>query len=439
MRKKKERTPEQKARRKKIWQRILVIALAAFCVFVIIVLSGNADAKNKIIKTSRSFEKVKYEKQLVPILDEDGHYVFNTDKPLKVMQLTDIHMGGGIFSMIEDKKALNAMAAMIAYEKPDLVIATGDVAYSVIFRCGTNDNRIPARAFAELMETLGVYWTVTFGNHDAERNNKYKKDALINIYNDEKYSHCLFQKGPENIAGDGNSVIKVKNSAGLVERVLVMLDSHMYQPNDKFGLALQYDNIKDNQCDWYTQEIAKINNKNKEVRNAMSPVLKEKYGAAYENVPSSLYFHIPLKEYKEALVELKNNKMKDTENVKYFYGRIGEIGKEVYHGVGKDKVFATMEKVGGDSVFVGHDHFNNLSVTYNKTKGAKPIRLTYGVSLDYFGYTGIALKGSQRGCTIITYSGQDITIVPENFYQDKYVTKYKKDKARVKEHLVPKV
>ena len=46
--------------------------------------------------------------------------------------------------------------------------------------------------------------------------------------------------------------------------------------------------------------------------------------------------------------------------------------------------------------FCGHDHLNNLSVTY------KGIRLTYGLSVDYLAYIGIKNYGAQRGFTRIT-------------------------------------
>ena len=53
-------------------------------------------------------------------------------------------------------------------EKPDLVVATGDIAFPVPYMAGTFNNYSGAKAFENLMESLGVYWTVTFGNHDAE-------------------------------------------------------------------------------------------------------------------------------------------------------------------------------------------------------------------------------------------------------------------------------
>ena len=47
-------------------------------------------------------------------------------------------------------------------------------------------------------------------------------------------------------------------------------------------------------------------------------------------------------------------------------------------------------------MFCGHDHYNNLSVTY------KGIRLTYGMSIDYLAMPGISEDTAQRGGTLIT-------------------------------------
>ena len=62
---------------------------------------------------------------------------FTTDSDFKVMQITDVHLGGGFLSYSEDRMALNAIAAMIGYEKPDLVVFTGDQAFAVPYIAGT--------------------------------------------------------------------------------------------------------------------------------------------------------------------------------------------------------------------------------------------------------------------------------------------------------------
>ena len=60
-------------------------------------------------------------------------------------------------------------------------------------------------------------------------------------------------------------------------------------------------------------------------------------------------------------------------------------------------------------IFCGHDHLNTLSLTY------KGIRMTYGMSIDYLGYSGITKQYIQRGATLNTRKTDgdiDITMVP---------------------------
>src|SRR5574344_1318308 len=88
--------------------------------FFIIIAIINAAGYSSILKYVETFDKVVYaDPQLVPELEDDGFYTFTKDEEFKVLQLTDIHLGAGAFSFSKDRKALNAVAAMITYEKPD--------------------------------------------------------------------------------------------------------------------------------------------------------------------------------------------------------------------------------------------------------------------------------------------------------------------------------
>ena len=182
------------------------------------------------------------------------------------MHLTDIHIGGGWMSVGKDAKALNTVAAMVTREKPDLVVATGDIAYPVFFQAGTFNNYSGAKAFANLMENLGVYWTVTFGNHDAEAYSYFDRDAVSDFYLDPEYKYCLYQVGPEDVDGNGNHVIEVKNSRGIITQAMVMIDSQAYV-DDTIITSIKgtYDNIHDNQVEWYESEIKRMNAENKKI------------------------------------------------------------------------------------------------------------------------------------------------------------------------------
>ena len=203
---------------------ILAIVVLFFAVTSVITVVGRSNNMKKI----ESFEQVKIENQLVPVEDENGYWTFTTDEDFKVLQLTDIHIGGGWMSGKKDAMALNAVAAMVTAEKPDLVIVTGDIAYPVPPQAGTDDNLASAKMFANLMEKLGVYWTVTFGNHDSESYSYFDREAVAALYGSGEFEYCLFQAGPEDVDGFGNHTIEVKNSDGIITQAMILIDSQAY-------------------------------------------------------------------------------------------------------------------------------------------------------------------------------------------------------------------
>ena len=364
-------------------------------------------------EVASSFDQVLYEDQLVPEKDTDGNWTFYTDRDLKIVQLTDVHIGGGIMSLKKDKMALNAVAAMLTAEKPDLVVITGDLVYPVPFQSGTFNNGISTDMVITLLEKLGVYYTVCFGNHDSELYSDYTREKIADKYANPDLKYSLFQKGPEDVDGYGNQVIKVKNSKGIVTNAFFTIDSHSYIDGDFLGIQWKYDNIHENQIEWYKECVLAIDAANKAI-DPDCPMFT-----------SLCFFHIPLEEFGIAWQEYKANGYKDTENVKHFAGGYYEKDEKSYCGVYSDNFFETALELGSTKgIFCGHDHENNASVEY------KGIRLTYGMSIDYLAYTGISKKGAQRGCTVISLSADGkLSVSLENYYQDKYVSKYEKEKV----------
>jgi hypothetical protein len=348
----------------------------------------------------------------------DGCWNIITDDELRVMQLTDVHLGGGWMCAGKDARALNAVATMITTEKPDLVIVTGDLAYPIFMQTGTINNKAGAELFATLMESLGVYWTMSFGNHDVEFNSIYSKEDIVDFYS--QYPHCLLQKGPDDVDGVGNQIINVVNSDNVITRSFILLDSHAYAEGHIPVISSKYDNIHENQIKWYEKTVEELNAKNEATIASLPSAEKEKYAQEHSVVNTSLFFHIPVAEYAVAWDEFAENDFKDTENVRFFYGVQDE---KVCCSPTEDEMFETVLKTGStDSIFCGHDHVNTYSVEY------KGVRLTYGMSIDYLAYIGISKKGAQRGCTVITYTPDgSFECRAENYYQDKYVSLYEKE------------
>ncbi|MBR5203376.1 MAG: metallophosphoesterase [Clostridia bacterium] len=386
-------------------KRVLIIVISVFIVLAIVGAGLNLLSVQNLLKKGSSYGAVEIKNQLVPEKDENGNWYFTTDGEFKVMHLTDIHIGGGFMSKTVDEKALNAVATMVIKEKPDLVIATGDIAFPVPYRAGTFNNYSGAKAFANLMESLGVYWDVTFGNHDSEVYTYFDRQAMAEFYENEDYKYCLFQAGPADVDGYGNHTIEVKNTAGLITQAFILIDSQAYvKDNIIESIKGTYDNIHPNQVEWYESEIKRMDAENKKIN------------ADTETVKSLAFFHIPLVEMDDAWTEFAENDYKDTENFKYIEGIIAEQGRPVCCGYGKDNLFEKMLALGSTkAMFNGHDHVNSTTFDY------KGILFSYGYSVDYFAYSGIDKVGSQRGCTMITCKPDSaFTIDKYNYYSDRY-------------------
>ena len=407
---------DKKVRSKKALK-ITAIVLGVVVVLVCVNMIMNTIANKANSDFTSSFAPVENENAVIPQKDTDGNWTFTTDKDLKVLQFTDIHIGGGWLSANKDSQALNAVAAMITAEKPDLVIVTGDIVYPVPYESAALNNLPPHKIFANLMEALQVYWVPTFGNHDTEFYSFYSREEISQYYSSDELKYCLYEPGNENIDGYGNSVINVKNSAGIITQSIFTIDSHAYTGTGLVDIIkMDYDNIHENQIEWYKTTLENNSKYNRELIENMPE--KDDLLAKYGDVNSMLFFHIPIAEYGDAWFEYVENDYKDTDDVKLVYGTAGEQGRIIYSSEISDELFETIESLNGKhGIFCGHDHLNNFSIDY------KGVRLTYGMSIDYLAYSGIHTLGSQRGCTVITVKPDGtFDCVAENYYQDKYAT-----------------
>ncbi len=398
-------------------KKIILSVMGVLIVAAIVIAGLNFLAVENLMKKGESYAPVEYDEPVVLITDEDGEKYFLADRDFKVMHLTDIHIGGGFMSKSVDEKALNAVATMVTAEKPDLVIATGDIVFPVPFMAGTFNNYSGAKAFANLMEDLGVYWTVTLGNHDAEPYSYYNREKVAEFYENEEYKHCLFSAGPEDVDGFGNHVIEVKNSDGIITQGLIMLDSQAYVKNDIITSILgHYDNIHENQVAWYEAEIKRMNKENAEAIRKLQGDENGGLWETYGNVKTLAFFHIPLVEMADAWYAFEEGGFKDTEDFTYIGGILGEQGRRVYCGLGEDNMFEKMLELDSTkAMFNGHDHFNSTIFEY------KGIQFSYGYSIDYFAYSGIDKEGSQRGCTVITCKPDTtFTIEKHNYYSERF-------------------
>lgn len=360
--------------------RVLIILLTVAAATAAVIAVCNLIATSLNLSFIKSFSPVEYESQLAPS-EKNGYMTFTSDREIKVVQISDVHLGNCLISLSDDRKTLEEIASMLYAEKPDLLVVTGDIAFPIPGTAGIISNMGAHDIFAAFMEKLVVYYAVTLGNHDSNLAFSSSRPNVGKLYENEKYPHSLFSSGPTDVDGIGNYVINLENTDGEITRSLIMLDSNAYEKHDFLGFNGTYDYIHENQIDWYSDTIDALTAAN----DGVTPV-------------SSLFLHIPPQEYRDAWEEYYDNGMKDTVNVQYTdTGDSAGKSEKVCCPDTEDALFETLlSKRSTDSVFCGHDHVNNYTLKY------KGIYLTYSMTSNYFVYASDA--DYSHGCTVITYS-----------------------------------
>lgn len=294
---------------------------------------------------------------------------------IKILQLTDIHIGNGPLTLKKDKKAIAAVCKMIEATNPDLIILSGDLVYPVALMTGTNDNLTALKVLSRVIEKYETPWTICFGNHDAEDSAKYSKSELCDFLESDELQNCLFERGPSSLDGMGNHIINLYNSNGDFNSSIFLFDNGMYNGETQLS---GYMEICQSQTDWYEENVR---------------TMSEKIG---ETISSYVFYHVPGKEYKNAWTEYKSG---ESENVKLVYGYANEENEKISCPSELGTFWDKAKELGSTkAIFCGHDHLNDFSLEYHG------IRLTYGKSIDYTAYAfqGISTKTEQRGGTILT-------------------------------------
>ncbi|HHU43786.1 MAG: metallophosphoesterase [Bacillota bacterium] len=351
---------------------IIIAVIFAFIGVTSIVGTVGANANMLMVKETKPVQN----NGLKPQKDDLGYWTFTKekDKDFRILQLTDIHIGGGWLSIKTDRLALNAVKKLVEYTKPDLIVITGDMVYPVPIHTGSINNKRATQILGTLLDSFEIPWAVTFGNHDSEVYSLFELEEISEIY--ESFENCIYQRGPEDITGLSNYFVNIKNEDGTLNTSLTMIDSNSYI--GKIYEFFAYDNIHDDQVEWYEQELKKIS----------------AYYELEEIVPSLAFFHIPVNEFGDAWQLYRENPQSD--EIEYHFGQAGEPGEKVYAPVYRGKIFEKMVELNSTkAIFCGHDHLNDFGITY------KGIRLNYGKSIDYVAYTGIDKSTWQRGGTII--------------------------------------
>ena len=298
----------------------------------------------------------------------------DTERDFRILQLTDIHLGASTLSARQDKKALDAVYKLIDHTRPDLVVVTGDMSFPLGVMSFSFNNSAPVEQFASFMRNIGIPWAFTYGNHDTEFIASDSAAEIDSIYQSLSYKRSgtlLYPYTQPPITGRNNQYIKIENPDGSINQVLYLIDSNSYTGE---GINV-YDYIHDDQVDWYEQQVKNIN-------------------ASEGHIVSSMaFFHIPLQQYKTAYELYEQG---SDEVIYHFGSNDEELINKICCSDYPSKFFDTAKRLGSTkAMFCGHDHYNNMSLTY------EGIRLTYSLSIDYLVMPGIEEDTKQRGATQI--------------------------------------
>lgn len=252
----------------------------------------------------------------------------------------------------------------------DLIVLTGDNIYGKF-----DDNGTMLDALIEKIDSLGIWWTFAFGNHDKESD--IGIENILRKYSNSQY--CLYAYSE--VAGDSNISVAIKQG-GEYKKVLYMLDTHSTGANRVDDYAYVVGGVYDSQKAWLA-----------ETNTAFTDYV------GTQNVSAFAFLHIPFTAYVNAIKALEL-----------------EVGYDVQDSIGTNfggyydeftsawdpdnSFFSLLKSIGVDGVFVGHQHANSLSLVYDG------VRLSYGLKTGTYD----AFQYGDLGGTMITVENGEFDV-----------------------------
>lgn len=348
---------------------VLILSIIGTALYLIIPLNLKIDwdSVTPIEHNVVLFDKGEYgDTKALAKVDEAGNL---TDEPFKILSFTDTHL-----DTYRKKTAVTMQMLInnIKREKPDLVVFVGDTITS-------SNNRGRLKQLGSVMEKFGVYWTLTFGNHEGDNARSVSRKKMAELF--ASYPHCLIEcdvkttSTGETVWGYSNHSVNILKADGSVRQSLIFVDGgNRVSKSDAKLLNIDkdsYDFVKPSQIKWYEDTV-----------DALAPGTK-----------SMLFVHIPLNEYQIAYdMALEGN-----EDVILEYGNAYE--KVACSQYNSGLFTSILNKASTQAVVAGHDHINDFRIKY------QGIYLIYNQPSGYSSYNLVSKKKSDtliKGCSIYT-------------------------------------
>jgi hypothetical protein len=233
--------------------------------------------------------------------------------------------------------------------------------------------------FARPVDSRGIPWLVTFGNHDEDHTPVTGMDKEDQLEYYMSFPNNLNRVGPQGVNGAGNVYVLIGQGDNREPRLVIWgLDSGRYIPDSIGGQSVQadglrtYDWIRPSQIDWYVRTSTDI---------------EARYGG---RIPGLMFFHIPLPEFALMWENRENHHV------------VGEKNEEVAAAPFNSGLFgAVQDREDVVGIFVGHDHVNDYVGNY------------FGVRLGYSANSGFGTYGLE-GDNPDRMRGARIFRVPES-------------------------
>ena len=281
-----------------------------------------------------------------------------------------------------DERCFDYVEEVVNATNPDFIIITGDVIYGEF-----DDNGSVWLKFIEFMEGFQIPWSPVFGNHD----NESKMGVDWQCQQLESAEYCLFEQ--KTLTGNGNYSVGIVQNDEL-KRVFYMMDSNgcgaVSQESLANGHTVTSVGFGKDQIDWYTQEINLIKGQSPDTKISFAYHIQQAiFGDAFNKY----------EEYDPAVVQGSSSQLKNPLNLDTLETAdetdFGYIGRTMKGPWDNDKsVYKAMKALGVDSIFVGHEHCNNVSIVYDG------IRFQFGQkSSEYDRFNSIDSNGVITGQT----------------------------------------
>ncbi len=320
---------------------------------------------------------------------------FHEDGTFKVVQFNDTQDDERT-----DRRTVELIEKTLDAERPDFALINGDVI------TGGCETRLAVKQAINNvvwpMESRGIPWAVTYGNHDEDSLPQSGVDEAMMLDFYRSYDCNLNAENITGVTGTGNTIVPIRSASGRREAfALWLLDSGRYAPGSINGQDFAgyptWDWLRMDQVSWYRDESLR---------------LEQRLG---RKLPGLMFIHIALWEHRFMWwggVDTRTEA--DAARGRARHGIVGERNEDECPGPINSGMFnAILERGDVKGVFVGHDHVNDYYGDY------------YGVLLGYapgtgFGAYGLpgAERNRMRGGRVfeLTQRGDDVSIATRVVY-----------------------